>query len=67
MRILVGLATVLALAGCTATSSSVTPSPTEAAPSTGITVEVWIDEELSESFAVFAEQFKMDTGNSYRF
>lgn len=64
MRILVGLATVLALAGCTATSSSVTPSPTEAAPSTGITVEVWIDQELSESFAVFAEQFKLDTGNN---
>ena len=64
MRILVGLATVLALAGCTATTSSVTPSPTEAAPSTGITVEVWIDQELSESFAVFAEQFKLDTGNN---
>lgn len=64
MRILVGLATVLALAGCTATSSSITPSPSEAAPSTGITVEVWIDQELSESFAVFAEQFKKDTGNN---
>lgn len=64
MRILVGLATVIALAGCTATTSSVTPSPTEAAPSTGITVEVWIDQELSESFAVFSEQFKKDTGNN---
>lgn len=64
MRILVGLATVLALAGCTATTTSVTPSPSEAAPSTGISVEVWIDQELSESFAVFAEQFKKDTGNN---
>jgi arabinogalactan oligomer/maltooligosaccharide transport system substrate-binding protein len=25
---------------------------------------VWIDEELTESFAVFAEQFKKDTGNN---
>ena len=64
LRILVGLAAVLALAGCTGGTTAVTPSPTAAAPSTGITVEVWIDQELSESFAVFAEQFKMDTGNN---
>lgn len=64
MRILVGLATVLALAGCTSASQSPTPSPTQAAPSTGISVEVWIDQELSESFAVFAEQFKKDTGHN---
>ncbi|MEY4557902.1 MAG: hypothetical protein RL024_60 [Actinomycetota bacterium] len=64
LRILVGLATVLALAGCASASPSTTPSPTEAAPSTGVTVQVWIDEELSESFAVFAEQFKKDTGNN---
>ena len=64
MRILVGLATVLALAGCSATSQNPTPSPTEAAPSTGISVEVWIDQELSESFDVFAAQFKKDTGHN---
>ena len=58
------LAAVLALAGCAAAPQTPTPSPTEAAPSTGITVQVWIDEELSESFAVFAEQFKKDTGNN---
>ena len=55
---------MLALAGCTAAPQAPTPSPTEAAPSTGITVEVWIDEELGESFGVFAEQFKKDTGNN---
>ncbi len=64
MRILASVAALLALAGCTATPQAPTPSPTEAAPSTGITVEVWIDEELSESFDVFAEQFKKDTGNN---
>ncbi len=64
MRVLVGIAAVLALAGCTAAPQAPTPSPTEAAPSTGITVEVWIDEELGESFGVFAEQFKKDTGNN---
>lgn len=64
MRILVSLAALLALAGCAAAPQAPTPSPTEAAPSTGISVEVWIDEELSESFAVFAEQFKKDTGNN---
>ncbi len=64
MRILASLAALLALAGCTASPQAPTPSPTEAAPSTGITVEVWIDEELAESFKVFAEQFKKDTGNN---
>ncbi len=64
MRILAGLAAVLALAGCTSAPQAAQPSPTEGAPSTGITVKVWIDEELSESFAVFAEQFKKDTGNN---
>ncbi len=64
MRILVSVAALLALAGCTAATQAPTPSPTEAAPSTGITVEVWIDQELSESFAVFADQFKKDTGNN---
>jgi len=64
LRVLVGIAAVLALAGCTAAPQAPTPSPTEAAPSTGITVEVWIDEELGESFGVFAEQFKKDTGNN---
>lgn len=64
MRILVSVAALLALAGCTAAPQAPTPSPTEAAPSTGITVEVWIDQELSESFAVFADQFKKDTGNN---
>lgn len=64
MRILLGLATVLALAGCTSTPQSPTPSPTEAAPSTGISVEVWIDQELSESFEIFAAQFKKDTGHN---
>ena len=64
MRILLALAAVLALAGCTAAPQTSTPSPTEAAPSTGISVEVWIDEELSESFAVFAQQFEQDTGNT---
>ncbi len=64
MRILVSVAALLALAGCSAAPQAPTPSPTEAAPSTGITVEVWIDQELSESFAVFAEQFKKDTGNN---
>ena len=64
MRILVSLAALLALAGCAAAPQAPTPSPTEAAPSTGISVEVWIDEELAESFAVFAEQFKKDTGNN---
>lgn len=64
MRILASLAALLALAGCTASPQAPTPSPTEAAPSTGITVEVWIDEELAESFEVFAEQFKKDTGNN---
>lgn len=64
MRILVGLAAVLALAGCTSAPQTAAPSPTEGVPSTGITVKVWIDEELTESFAVFAEQFKKDTGNN---
>ena len=64
LRILVGLATVLALAGCASATPTATPSPTEAAPSAGVTVQVWIDQELSESFAVFAEQFKKDTGNN---
>jgi arabinogalactan oligomer/maltooligosaccharide transport system substrate-binding protein len=64
LRILVSVAALLALAGCSAAPQAPTPSPTEAAPSTGITVEVWIDQELSESFAVFAEQFKKDTGNN---
>jgi len=64
LRILVGLATVLAIAGCTSANPAATPSPSEAAPSAGVTVQVWIDEELSESFAVFAEQFKKDTGNN---
>lgn len=64
MRILVGLVAVLALAGCTTASQNPVPSPTEAAPSTGITVQVWIDQELSESFDVFAAQFKKDTGNN---
>jgi arabinogalactan oligomer / maltooligosaccharide transport system substrate-binding protein len=64
LRILVGLAAVLALAGCTSAPQTAAPSPTEGVPSTGITVKVWIDEELTESFAVFAEQFKKDTGNN---
>ncbi len=64
MRILVGIAAVLALAGCTSAPQTAAPSPTEGVPSTGITVKVWIDEELSESFSVFAEQFKKDTGNN---
>ncbi len=64
MRILVGIAAVLALAGCTSAPQTAAPSPTEGVPSTGITVKVWIDEELTESFAVFAEQFKKDTGNN---
>lgn len=64
MRILVSVAALLALAGCTAAPQAPTPSPTEAAPSTGISVEVWIDQELSESFVVFADQFKKDTGNN---
>lgn len=54
---------MLALTGCTATTEGATPSPTQDAPSTGISVEVWIDQELSESFEVFAMQFKKDTGN----
>jgi arabinogalactan oligomer/maltooligosaccharide transport system substrate-binding protein len=64
LRILLGIATVLALAGCTSTSQGPVPSPTEAAPSTGISVEVWIDQELSESFEVFGAQFKKDTGHN---
>lgn len=64
MRILLGIAAVLALAGCTSAPQTAAPSPTEGVPSTGITVKVWIDQELSESFSVFAEQFKKDTGNN---
>lgn len=58
-------ATALLLAGCSSGTASNSSEPT--APSSGVSLTIWVDPELSETTATIAAQLKQNTGHTLDF